>query len=327
MNKPDQLNKNETHINESVINPVVVMVRNFDSIPFSHKLSTDQKSSFSKEMSSFLQKKRKVFTHCKLSDLSKAELFKLQSKGFLPAEIKNRSINISYNDDTIVLYNYDDHLTIISCGKSHLAAYKKVCEVEKVFEGFSEYLASSRYGYISPDLKKCGLGISLSVLVHLAVVPKIELFNTLKETIFTRGFNIDEYDLFPEKSDFYTISSRFNYGVTEEELISKFIAGINDILAMEKQLIVDYYYDNQDIDDEIYRSIGILKYARKMTRDELIKHLSNLKSGIKLHKDLPVTKKIINQIQSIIFCSDFSQTDDLQERASAVRTLMEEYNV
>ncbi len=329
MNKIDNIAeiKTDTNLKNHVLNYKITIIRNFDSIPFVNKLTSEQKDMLDGELSSFLEKRKKIFKTDKLSNIPSSEVDLMRNNGLLDVAIQDGKTKISYTNDTVIVFNHINHVTIIGTGTDILKIFKRIVEVEQKFIDFSPYLVNTRYGYMSPRINNCGLGLTLSVLLHLSGIAKSGKFEAMKSIAYERGYGIDTWYSDSENADFYAVSSRLNYGLTENELIERFIAGIKDILIMEKEILNDYYYDNSDIDDEIYRSIGILKYARKLSNGEMISHLSTIRTGLKLNRKLPVSLKKINQIHSAMLETAFLKENELVERASIIRSLMEDSNV
>ncbi|HBD93603.1 MAG: hypothetical protein A2015_01180 [Spirochaetes bacterium GWF1_31_7] len=329
MNKIDNIVeiKTDSNLKNHVLNYKITIFRNFDSIPFVNKLTSEQKDMLDGELSSFLEKRKKIFKTDKLSNIPSSEVDLMRNNGLLDLAIQDGKTRISYTNDTVIVFNHINHVTITGIGTDILKIFKRIVELEQKFIDFSPYLVNTRYGYMSPGINNCGLGIKLCVLVHLSGIAKSGKFDAMKSIAYERGYGIDRWYSDSENADFYAVSSRLNYGLTENELIERFIAGIKDILTMEKEILNDYYYDNSDIDDEIYRSIGILKYARKLSNGEMISHLSMIRTGLKLNRKLPVSLKKINQIHSSMLETCFLKENELVERASIVRLLMEDSNV
>lgn len=332
-NTDDKIN---TAIKDSIIKYKVSIVRNYESVPFSESLTNEQKDIFEDELIKYLMKRKKNFTVCRIEDLGEDTKCLLKGNGLINAEIeKNQRLSIAYNNETVILFNYINHLTIIS-SSSQLGIgqlYKKAKDIELKLGGFSTYLVSPKYGFMSPLLFDCGMGFKITASVHLSGIARSNKFEQLKENVFERGYNIEKWELNSDKSDFFEISSRLNYGLSEDDLIERFEIGIRDLLEIEKEFLSNYYYDNKNIDDEIFRSYGILRYARKLTKDEIVTHISNMRTGIKLKLDLPIDIDMINKMQSALFSTSIdtiARSEKCSEdnvRASLVRTFMEDSNV
>jgi protein arginine kinase len=78
----------------------------------------------------------------------------------------------------------------------------------------------------------------------------------------------------------YQISNSITLGLSEKEIIEKLKTVVNKISDMEKQTR-EYLKKNHadEISDKLFRSYGILKYARKITSAEAKSMLSEVMLG------------------------------------------------
>jgi protein arginine kinase len=105
----------------------------------------------------------------------------------------------------------------------------------------------------------------------------------------------------------YQISNQVTLGLSEEEITNNLIAVTSQIIAQEERTRV-LLYDKQraGLEDDIFRSLGILKYARVTTTSEALNLLSRVRMGIEMG--------IINDIEidSINHLLDYIQPATLQ---------------
>ena len=92
----------------------------------------------------------------------------------------------------------------------------------------------------------------------------------------------------------YQISNQKTLGRTEEEIIASLNKIVEQVVTQERNqreyMIKNSYHD---IQDQIYRSYGVLKYARQLSADDTLTLLSQLKLGmdtnlIKLEKSCDI---------------------------------------
>ena len=188
------------------------------------------------------------------------------------------------------------------------------------------YAASSRYGYLTQELKNCGLGLKISVLVHL---PGIFLQDSYKDTfedLLKKGYLVEKWLNDKEDGFYYVISSKLNFGVNEGNLIERFSSGLKSLLTMEKEILMNYYNNNKiELDDIIFRSYGLMKYAVKMDQNEALSNISNILTGLELGLKLDIDMKNINSLVknvlngNIALIAEKTGTDELIARADLIK--------
>ena len=80
----------------------------------------------------------------------------------------------------------------------------------------------------------------------------------------------------------YQISTRQTLGITEDDLIKSFDAVISNIVNQERALRKYNAENNIEFVDKIYRSLGLLTYAKKLDQQEGEELISNIKVGVDL---------------------------------------------
>jgi protein arginine kinase len=88
-----------------------------------------------------------------------------------------------------------------------------------------------------------------------------------------------------------------NFGATEKELIDRFTSGINDLIKLNNQLLIEFVSRNKDeFVDKIFRSYGLLRYSNMMDYNEALYHLSNLRIGLILNEKLDISLEVLNDL-------------------------------
>lgn len=352
------MDKLNTNLKDSFLHLNLMLVRNYANLPFPSSLSGEQKTAFETNFLKFLNKKKKNISISKIGNLNDKQKLFLLNKGFWQKGLAERpDVTVAYSQDIAIFLNYKNHLSIVgSCDSLSVKnIYRKVKELENKLSEFGEYLISARYGYLSPHFEQCGLGLKISALLHLASLshtkseeetedapstPSENNFMRIKQQFYDRGYQIERsfWEDSPEGTDYYEISSRFNFGVTEIELLERFETGLKDFAEWEMQNLKKYYDANKNrIDDLIYRSFGILRYAKKIEMTEAMTLLSHLRMGVKLKLPLPVTIDLVNLLQNVLMSSELEkiiQPEDGEAviiypiaRAALIQAILEENHV
>lgn len=116
------------------------------------------------------------------------------------------------------------------------------------------------------------------------------------------NFGINIRGIYGENSksigDMYQISNKKTLGITEQEIVKNLKIVVEKIVKQEREARKFLCKDSLELEDEVYRSYGILSNCRKITSEETSKLLSNIKLGtdlgiLKEMTDLKVLKMYI----------------------------------
>ncbi len=340
--KSNEIIKPQVELKEMFINFRLTLVRNYEKLPFVSAMSEEIRTEFEDDFVNFISRKKRNLVVTNIDSLNKEKRFMFYNRGLWLKELddeKNIIYIYSESFDFAIILNYKNHVTILSATNQSIFknAYKKLTELEKKVGEFARINANERYGYVSPVLKDCGLGFKITTLMHFVWVRNFNFFvseskeiaNTferVQEELFNRGYLLEKS--FLEKldcNDFCEISSRFNYGVTEQELMERFVEGLKSFLETEQEAIrMTMDSIPNVVQDAAYRSLGILKYARLLELKEAIHHCANIRTGIKIKLPMEINLETLNELQLAIF--DFYLPDENEDvpakRAEIVRLLL-----
>jgi protein arginine kinase len=340
--KTNEIMKPQVELKEMFINFRLMLVRNYEKLPFVSAMSEECRTEFEDDFVSFITRKKRNLVVTNIDSLNKEKRLMLYNRGLWLKELENEK-NITYiysgSFDFAIIINYKNHITILSATNQPVFknAYKRLTELGEKISEFARVNANERYGYVSPVLKDCGLGFKITALMHIMWVRNFNFlasenkeaantFEKVQDDLFNRGYLLEKS--FFEKldcDDFCEISSRFNYGVTEQDLMERFVEGLKSFLEQEQEAIHLAMKEIPEImQDMAYRSLGVMKYARILGLNEAIRHCANLRIGIKIKLPIDVDLELLNQLQSAIF--NFYLPDENNDvpakRAELVRLLL-----
>ena len=91
-------------------------------------------------------------------------------------------------------------------------------------------------------------------------------------------------------------------GISEQETIDLTVSLIHKVISLEDNLRDEFMSrERSELEDRIYRSLGTIKYARRITYGEALEHLSYIRLGIILaiirHGDLATITDMMVRIQ------------------------------
>ncbi len=233
----------------------------------------------------------------------------------------NNLLALSKDNRISIMVNEEDHLRIqvITPGFHLEEAYQLANQCDDFLNESFEYAFDEKLGYLTTCMTNLGTGLRASVMLHLPALEAAGALNSIGNTVSKLGLTIR--GTFGEGSNaygaLYQLSNQITLGISEEQAIDNLKNVVNQILQSERNTRNVMLENNRiSLEDSVYRSYGILKYARTLTVEELYRMLSDLRLGISLGlmKDVPV--EALNHLLSV--CGDAT----LQAEAGAAKNAM-----
>ncbi|WP_102399194.1 protein arginine kinase [Haloimpatiens massiliensis] len=215
---------------------------------------------------------------------------------------ENKGAFIVSNDETVsIMMNEEDHLRIqcITGGLNLKETYETANMLDNKLEENMEFAFDEKLGYLTACPTNLGTGLRASVMIHLpALVMKNEI-----EQVFTAishlGMTIR--GLYGEGSksegNLFQVSNQITLGVSEQEIMTNLIAVVKQIINQEnlarEKLLKKYNYE---IQDKIYRALGILRSAVILENSECLKLLSFVRMGVETGIIKDIGKNTLNDL-------------------------------
>jgi len=198
-----------------------------------------------------------------------------------------RSVLFGKGEMISLMVNEEDHLRIqvIHSGFELKEAWNLVSGIDDKIEETVSYAFSPDYGYLTACPTNVGTGLRVSVMLHL---PALVLSREI-EKVFNAVAKIDltVRGLYGEGTqalgDFYQISNQKTLGKSEEEIMGALESVIPHITGYERrvrQALIEQ--DSKQIEDQVWRAYGILRYAQAISSEETMHLLSQLRMGVNL---------------------------------------------
>jgi len=288
----------------SVVNSSIRIYRNIDKYIFANNIPETDKKNLELEIINYILKKYKNMKIYDLSNLKDYEKEFFYNSGYLNKSFynSNKGYFLIFEDQKIsILLNCNEHLTIkIIINKLFtIETYNILENLEKYLAKQYQFAATTKYGYLTSNIKNCGLALKTSVLLHLKGLILNKKIEEITNLYFQRGYILKPWPNLADKAEneYFIASSKLNFGVTEHLLIERFISGIEKLIDINQKELFSYYISNkEEINDNIYRSYGILKYASQIDYLEAIKHLSNLRTGLELNIKISLNIETLNKL-------------------------------
>lgn len=289
----------------------VRLARNWSEYVFPSRLSQEQ----SREMLSRLKEGLKDLGDLGDRDYESAyleELTELDRRALKERRILNSSVlekkdpmclMITREEDISLVLNGADHIRIqvLSPGLGLTEALKTADQIDDYINARFTYAFDEKYGYLTSFPTNMGTGLRATAIVHL---PSLSMGKKFPAMLNDMGrFGVCIRGVYGEGREnygaLYEISNQKTMGRTEKELtdlVNKVALQLSDQENQIREMSLKRH--RLEREDEVYKSYGVLKYARRLTMKDAMTFLSQIMSGVcdglvKLEEPCPVFRLML----------------------------------
>jgi len=292
---------------EMVLSTRVRIARNLRKFPFNAKSSAPDREEILSIVKDVLDSlnvvKSPVFL--KMDDLSKQDREFLIERHLATYDLikdpAGRGVYFSEDETISIMINEEDHLriSVILPGYNPDEAFAKALEIEKKLGNVLDFAYMEPFGFLTSCPTNTGLGIRLSVLMHIPGVIINKQLKSLAENLGMVRATIR--GLYGEGSDIigniFQISSTLTLGISEEELLERFKEVIDSVIELEKEAREEIFKKLRElIEDRTFRALAILQNARLLSFKEAAEHFSALRLGLAYGLILDYSVKTLNEL-------------------------------
>lgn len=228
------------------------------------------------------------FTFVRMNELSATERNALLEEHLASRElIKNPHGGLAQNEDDslVIMINEEDHLRIQSLISG--LALDEALEKASTFAGSlkMDFAYDDELGYLTACPTNTGTGMRASIMLHLPSIMMTGQMQNISSAITKMGMTIR--GVYGEGSkvmgNMVQLSNQITLGLTEKEIVENLKAISKKIIDNERtarNILMDM--DRENLEDKIFRALGILKYARTVSSSEMVELLSDVKLGVAL---------------------------------------------
>ncbi len=197
----------------------------------------------------------------------------------LTGDAAARGLILARDEGASILINDEDHARIqaLEGGFRLEEAYDRALAIDDHLEKTLSFAWSEELGYLTACPTNVGTGMRASVLAHL---PALVLTQRMKQILAgvsqvgltVRGFYGEGTEVM---GNFFQISNQVTLGEDEQETLTKLTRVIRQILdAEEKAQDSLLRQARPQLEDRLYRALGVLRYSRLLSSQEAIGVLS-----------------------------------------------------
>ncbi len=277
---------------EIVISTRIRLARNLKDIPFPHMLKNKEDISNKIKDAVFNSGSTlaKDFEDVNLDKIPDGEKKKLSEAHLLSRQMLaggNHHCLVNKDKTMSLMIMEEDHIRqqVILGGYMLEEAYEICNKVDDVLSENLDFAFDEKLGYLTACPTNVGTGLRASVMLHLPALSMTGKIDRIVQSAGNVGIAVRGYDGEGSKAEgfFYQISNQITMGATEREIIDRVKNVTDQIISFEKEARESILKNNKaEIEDRVWRSYGILKYARKVTSKEATSMLSDVLTGINM---------------------------------------------
>jgi protein arginine kinase len=276
-----------------VISSRVRLARNLKGLPFPRRLSTKQAEELNETVkNAIINDRTPIGSSFQYIDMTSQDtntkLAMLENHLVSPELVKKKApCGVLLNEDSSVsiLVNEEDHIRIqaLCSGYNIDKAWEEADRIDSLIGESIKYAYDEEFGFLTSCITNTGTGMRASVMLHLPMLTANDKINQLASSVSKFGMTIR--GIYGEGTkplgDIYQLSNQETLGKSEREIIEslKNIASqiIDSENALREQLLK---YKRIELEDMVFRALGTLKYAVRISSSEAMELLSRVRLGI-----------------------------------------------
>lgn len=271
-----------------VLSDRVRLARNYHDLPFSNVHSPENALICVERARKAMEAEDHAYTLFSLSSMSQIEQLHLVESHLISMDLlhhANIGATLIREDRRIsIMVNEEDHLRIqaIGNGCDLQATAHEAFQAEEALETVCTFSFDPQLGYLTACPTNTGTGMRASLMMHLPMLTRHKQMGAVNQTVAKLGLTIR--GIYGEGSealgDLYQVSNQVTLGRNEDEILEAVTAVGKKMIDMENALREQDFQDkHSEFQDRLWRSYGILSYARRMDGKEFMRHWSHLRLG------------------------------------------------
>lgn len=273
-----------------VVSTRIRLARNLADVPFPSRIKneTEIERVHAGARDSLLAASQ--FQYQRLGEMPELAKRALTERHIISPELaRNRYGGLIKNEDESlsVMILEEDHyrLQSLASGLALESAYEQADQLDNLLASGVKYAYDTRLGFLTSCPTNVGTGLRASLMLHLPALTAAKGIQRMAGMIGKLGMTVR--GAFGEGSAaagaFYQISNQVTLGVSEKEVLSRLFATAGKVIDFERSTRKELHGSlGLVLEDRVWRSIGVLKYARRMGDAEAQKLISDVAFGVSL---------------------------------------------
>ncbi|RNB78941.1 protein arginine kinase [Brevibacillus nitrificans] len=219
----------------------------------------------------------------------------------LAEESRKGAVLLSTDESVSIMVNEEDHIRIqvLLPGFRLNEAWEIGTKIDDIFEKNLNYAFDETRGYLTSCPTNVGTGIRASVMLHLPALVMTQQISRILQAINQVGLVVR--GIYGEGSEalgnLFQLSNQVTLGMSESDILSNLYGVARQIIEQER-VARTYLLEHTrvSLEDRIFRSYGILMYARTVESKEAAQRLSDVRLGIDLGVIPDVSPLVLNEL-------------------------------
>lgn len=322
-------------MSEVAVSTRIRLARNLRKYPFVSRLSAEGRKQVVKEVRAALSHSDIPLKFIDMATLTKIKKLSLAERHIISPEFveagEGAALLISDDNSVSVMLNEEDHirLQVIKEGLSLKEAYEIASYLDDVLSEHLELAFSERLGYLTQCPTNLGTAMRASVMLHLPALDYTGAIGRISANLSKLGLTMR--GLYGEGSKsfgaFSQLSNQVSLGISEKSAMENLESITKELISQEIKAR-DKILGDIAVEDQISRSLGILKSAYLMDHSEAMRLLSNIRLGAASKKLVTLSTesidRLISEVQPASILSKYGEELSVQQRDQKRAELLRE---
>ena len=314
--------KEEGEDRDVVVSTRVRLARNINKMPFPHRIVGTSREEEVIEAGKKAFASLNGFEFYRMRELDSQQKERMVAQHLISPALTEKpqaAVYLSQDQQLSLMMLEEDHFRIqcIQPGKQLEKTLKIAQEMDRMLNRSVEYAYHEKWGYLTSCPTNVGTGMRMSVMLHL---PALKWSRALEPLFQAIGkFGLTARGIYGEGSealgDMYQISNQVTLGVSEQNIVENLASIAQKIIDQERQTREKLIAQRKtDLEDQVFRAYGILRYAKKIDTAEAMRLLSILNVGVGVGSITNMTSNQIYNLMMDIMPAMFGRGSSSEER-------------
>ncbi|MGG1678372.1 protein arginine kinase [Neobacillus sp. NRS-1170] len=211
------------------------------------------------------------------------------------------AVLLTENEEVSIMINEEDHIRIqcLFPGMQLSEALDAANEIDDWLESNIQYAFDEKHGYLTSCPTNVGTGLRASVMMHLPGLMLTQQINRIIPAIHQLGLVVR--GIYGEGSEalgnIFQISNQITLGKSEEDIGRDLMGVVSQLISQERSAREALRKtSNIQLEDRVFRSLGVLSNSRIIESNEAAKCLSDVRLGIDMGYINDMPKTILNEL-------------------------------
>ena len=312
-----------------VVSSRVQLARNIDGFQFVGRASDQQRARVEELLRNLLSASDSAppLSYFRLNQLNSLMIELLLERRLISRELAEarwvRAVAFDDAEQLSIMVNEEDHLIcqFVRSGLRLEEVYERADRLDDWFAERVPFAFSPRYGYLTASPTNVGTGMRATVLMHLpGIIMAQEMDDVIRlaqeRNLILQGGHGEGIQ---GAGDLYQIANRITLGLTEAEIVRSVREGAEALMERERAARQGLLGDHRaELQDRVRRAYDLLGSAGKLSSEEALNFLSQVRLGVVLDLLGGATTEQLNELFLLTLPAHL-QTMEGRELDSAVR--------